>query len=87
AGVLALCLDDKGDYEKIEAGDILIVTGIHDAVAQGQDIAIRLEPKGIEIAAQHNMSPRQVEIFLAGGLINWFKARLADSGTGGADAA
>ncbi|MEE8084691.1 MAG: aconitate hydratase [Alphaproteobacteria bacterium] len=74
AGVLALCLDDADDFEAIEAGDILIVTGIHDAVAQGRGIAIRLADKGIEIAAHHNMSPRQVEIFLAGGLINWFRA-------------
>ncbi|MCZ6742303.1 MAG: aconitase family protein, partial [Alphaproteobacteria bacterium] len=74
AGVLALCLDDADDFEAIEAGDTLIVTGIHDAVAQGRGIAIRLADKAIEIAAHHNMSPRQVEIFLAGGLINWFRA-------------
>jgi len=87
AGVLALCLDDEDDYEKIEAGDIITVTGIHDAVVKGREIALGLAGKDIKIAARHNMSPRQVEIFLAGGLINWFRARFAGSGTGGADAA
>lgn len=87
AGVLALCLDDADDFEAIEAGDTLIVTGIHDAVAQGRGIAIRLADKAIEIAAHHNMSPRQVEIFLAGGLINWFRARFVDPDAGGAAAA
>jgi aconitate hydratase len=87
AGVLALCLEDEGDFEAIEAGDIITVAGIHDAVARGRDIALSLDGKNIEIACRHNMSPRQVEIFLAGGLINWFKDRLAGSRAGGADAA
>lgn len=84
AGVLALCFDDADDHALIEAGDIITVTGIHQGVAQGREIVIRLADKGIEIACRHNMSPRQVEIFLAGGLVNWFKARFADSGTAGA---
>jgi hypothetical protein len=29
----------------------------------------------IELAARHRLSPRQVEIMLAGGLINWVRAR------------
>ncbi|MDX1485057.1 MAG: aconitate hydratase [Alphaproteobacteria bacterium] len=87
AGVLALGLDDAADYEKIEAGDTLAVDGIHEAVVKGREIVLRLPGKGIEIAARHNMSPRQVEIFLSGGLINWFKARLAGPDAGGADAA
>jgi aconitate hydratase len=87
AGVLALTFDDEADYDLIEAGDRLAVAGIRDAVTSGRNVTVRLPEKGIEIAATHNMSPRQVEIFLAGGLVNWFKARLQNPGGAGADAA
>ncbi len=87
AGVLALVFDEAGDYDAIAAGDVLAVSGIREAVAGGRAVRLRIPAKGIEIAAHHNMTPRQVEIFLAGGLINWFKARLAGPGGAGADAA
>ena len=87
SGVLALCLDNEDDYEKFEVGDTLTVTGIHHAVALGRGVALGIAGKNIEIACHHNMSPRQVKIFLAGGLINWFKDRLTyprDCGTNAA---
>jgi aconitate hydratase len=82
AGVLPLTFADEADFEKIEAGDVLTVSGIHDGVAEGRDMAVTVAGKGTEIAARHNMSPRQVEIFRAGGLVNWFRARLTGPGAG-----
>ncbi|MFT5511055.1 MAG: hypothetical protein ACI89J_004155 [Hyphomicrobiaceae bacterium] len=38
-------------------------------------MTVRVTNKGLEIAAHCEMSERQREIFLAGGLINWFRAR------------
>ena len=87
AGILALCFDDEGDYEKLEADDVIKVTGIRDAVAKGREVTVHVPAKGLEIAAHHNMSPRQVEIFLAGGLINWFRPRLNNASAGGTAAA
>jgi len=87
AGVLALTFDNESDYDAIGAGDTLAVSGVRDAVAKGRSIAVTVPEKGLEIAATHNMSGRQVEIFLVGGLVNWFKARLRDPGGAGADAA
>ena len=87
AGVLALRLKDEGDYDKIEPGDVIAVTNIRAALAEGRDITLRIPAKGREIAARHHMSARQVEIFLAGGLVNWFRPRLKDPGAGGTAAA
>ncbi|MDH3241403.1 MAG: aconitate hydratase [Alphaproteobacteria bacterium] len=87
AGVLALVFEDEADFDAIGAGDMLAVSNIHDAVAKGRKVIVRVPGKGLEIPATHNMSERQVEIYLAGGLVNWFKARLRDPGGAGADAA
>ncbi len=75
AGVLPLRFSRPEDYDALEAGDTLEVSGIHDAVTTGKPLTVRVTNKGLEIAAHYEMSERQREIFLAGGLINWFRAR------------
>jgi len=71
AGVLALTFIDEADYERIEPGDYLQVTDLHNAVDGGRDIVVEVPSRGLHIMTRHSMSPRQREIFHAGGLINW----------------
>jgi aconitate hydratase len=71
AGVLALTFIDEADYERIEPGDYLQVTDLHNAVDGGRDIVVEVPNQGLHIMTRHSMSPRQREIFHAGGLINW----------------
>ncbi|HSR56095.1 MAG TPA: aconitate hydratase, partial [Alphaproteobacteria bacterium] len=87
AGVLPLTFEDEADFDAIAAGDTVKVTGIHDTVRAGREVVVRLRDQGRTIKTRHNMTARQVEIFLAGGLINWFKPRLGDPGGAGAYAA
>ena len=75
AGVLPLRFSQPEDYDALEAGDILEVSGIHDAVTTGRVLTVRVQNKQLEIEAHFELSERQREIFLAGGLINWFRAR------------
>lgn len=74
AGILALTFVDPGDYQCIAQGDVLIVRELRAAVQRGNAIAIEIEGKGT-VAARHQMSTRQVDILLAGGLINWVRAK------------
>ena len=74
AGILALTFADSNDYDRIAAGDVLVVRNLRSAVQQGNQIQIVIDGKP-PITAVHRMSPRQIEIFLAGGLINWMRAR------------
>ena len=73
AGVLALTFANADDYQRIDAGDVLIVRNLRTAVQRGNEIRVEIEGKA-SVTALHRMSPRQVEIFLAGGLINWMRA-------------
>jgi aconitate hydratase len=75
-GVLPLTFVNASDYDTISPGDILRVEGIHAAVRSGPEILVRNMTKTLAIQARHDLSERQVEVFLTGGLINWLKTRL-----------
>lgn len=74
-GVLPLTFADPADYDGLEIGDSVEITGVAEALAAGRDITATLRGKDT-IRLTHGLSPRQVEVLLAGGVINWLRARL-----------
>ncbi|MCH7472409.1 aconitate hydratase [bacterium] len=75
-GILPLTFAGPADYERIDQGDVLKISGIHDQVRAGQEVRLENTTKGESISAQHALSERQVGVLLAGGLINWMKERI-----------
>jgi aconitate hydratase len=69
-GVLPLRFRDPDDWERIEAGDQLRLEGLRDALPRGRALEVRNETRGADLGVEHACSPRQVEVLLAGGLIN-----------------
>jgi aconitate hydratase len=75
-GILPLEMVDEGDHDAIDVDDVLALDGVHDALAGGEEnLVLRNTTQGTEYAARHRLSPRQVEILLAGGLIPWLRDR------------
>jgi aconitate hydratase len=75
-GVLPLTFAGDG-YDAVEQGDVLVLEGIHEALANGEgQVAVRNETQGRHLAARHELSARQIDILLAGGLIHWMRQRL-----------
>src|SRR5919109_1319226 len=72
-GVLPLSFDDVADYDKVEQGDVLAFDDLRKAVSDGDRIVARNTTKGAEVVLRHDLSPRQVEMVLAGGLINVYR--------------
>ena len=68
-GVLPLEFTDPGDYEDIQQGDQLVLENARDVLAGGTQVTIRNARTGQDWQAHHRLSPRQVKIVLAGGLI------------------
>jgi aconitate hydratase len=73
-GILPLAFANEGDYDRIKANDVLEIPDVRDSVASG-DVAVRNVTQGYEFAARHNLSERQVEVLLEGGLLNYVKSR------------
>jgi aconitate hydratase len=80
-GVLPLTFADPADYDAIEQGDVVRLSGVHETLRSGRrEFGATLEAAGgarRTIALLHDLSPRQVDLLLAGGVINWLRRRLA----------
>ncbi len=75
-GILPLVLDDGPDYDRINAGDVLELPDVRDTIRGGQ-VTVRNTTQGYEFTARHNLSERQIEVLLEGGLLNYVKAHTA----------
>ncbi|WP_336491335.1 aconitate hydratase [Methylobacterium nigriterrae] len=75
-GVLPLTFVDPSDYDRLELGDVIEIADVAGALAQGPEIIANLRGGTDRIRLRHDLSPRQVEVLLEGGVINWVRARL-----------
>lgn len=69
-GILQLTFADEADYERIEDGDELAIDNVHQAVEQ-EIIVVKNVSKGYEFKTKCSLTPRQKEIVLSGGLLNY----------------
>jgi len=72
AAILPATFVNESDYDKLAQGDMIEVPALVNAVTAGKRLTLFVRSDR-EIAVEHALSPRQVEIYLAGGLINWLK--------------
>ncbi|MGE6258411.1 aconitate hydratase [Heyndrickxia sporothermodurans] len=77
-GVLPITFINEEDYNSLEQGDVLELEGIRKKIAQGNELTISVKGKNKEMKVKHLLSERQIDIILAGGLINWVKKRQAE---------
>ena len=73
-GILPLVFVDPADYDRIAQDDVLRIVGTVESLRQGKPITVVDATQGFEIQATSPLSERQVEIMLAGGLLNQIKA-------------
>src|SRR5690625_3931378 len=77
-GILPITFVNESDYDQLEQGDVLRLTGIRSKIQQGNELTVTVVHKNIEIPVQHGLSARQIDILLQGGLINWVRNRAAN---------
>jgi aconitate hydratase len=69
-GILPLTFKNPADYDKIEQDDVLELKNLRALSADKRDLTVRNVTKGIDIPLEHNLSPRDVNMILAGSQIN-----------------
>jgi aconitate hydratase len=77
-GVLPFTFADESDYDSIEQGDTLALSGMPEALRTGRELRLENRTKDTELTVRHGLSERQVEVVLKGGLINWMRERLKE---------
>jgi aconitate hydratase len=74
-GILPLTFINPGDWDEIVEGDVLRLPDISKAIRTGNEITVLNETDNETLLVRHTLSKRQVEMVLAGGLINLFRRR------------
>ncbi|MDT8409826.1 MAG: aconitate hydratase [Wenzhouxiangellaceae bacterium] len=75
-GILPLTFSRKTDYDDLRQGMKLKFTRLHDVLPSGNTIKAEVED-GNSLELEHQLSPRQLEIMLAGGIIHWRREKSA----------
>jgi aconitate hydratase len=76
-GIVPLTFQHADDYDSVNQGDRLELRGVLDGLRHGRPIVVHNATNGARFEVTHSLSPRQVRILLAGGLLRDIKARLA----------
>ncbi|MBK7091902.1 MAG: aconitate hydratase [bacterium] len=73
-GILPMTFVNAADYDKIKQEDVLEITGVRTALTAGNRLTVKNATQGYTFEAQFDLSPRQIDILLAGGQLNYTKA-------------
>ena len=76
-GVLPLTFAEPFDYEALAMDDVVEIAGIAAALISGINITASVNGKSLHL--RHDLSPRQIELLLQGGVINWIRERLGSA--------
>lgn len=69
-GILQLAFQDESDYDRIECGDELTIENVYEAVQQ-ETVIVSNATQGYSFNTRCNLTPRQRDIVLCGGLLNY----------------
>lgn len=72
AGILPCTFKNEADYDLIDEGDLLSLSGLKDAVESGS-LDLLDKTKGITVPLSLDLSDRAKDIITAGGLLNFTK--------------
>jgi len=71
SGIIPMTFANESDYDCIESGDELVLEDARSQIKNGRELVLRNITKNKDIPVKVALSERQVEIILAGGLLNY----------------
>ncbi len=67
-GIIPLIFESPDDYEKLQQDDILVIGRLQEQLDRGS-VTVTNRTQGYTFTARHELSPRQVRVIKAGGLL------------------
>ncbi|MBQ8782592.1 MAG: aconitate hydratase [Clostridia bacterium] len=71
AGIIPFTFKNSEDYDKISVNDELCLPRIRDVISNGKTAVLKNKTTGEEYELDYQLSERQVQIILAGGLLDY----------------
>jgi aconitate hydratase len=82
-GILALTFRDGADYDRAEVGQRWTLPNVREELRDGADeITVRLEDTGDEFKVTHDLAPKEREVLLCGGLLEFLRRTSEDRAAG-----
>ncbi|MFZ7136999.1 MAG: aconitate hydratase [archaeon] len=72
-GIVPLTFQTEADYDKIEQGDQIQIENIRESISQNQPLTVKNLTKNTQIKVYYQLSQRQQDIILAGGMLAYIK--------------
>jgi aconitate hydratase len=72
-GILPFEFEYADDYKNIAVGDVLKLENINEKTLTANKMMVSNNTKKMGIKIKHRLSERQIQVVLAGGMINYFK--------------
>ena len=69
-GILPLTFSDPADWERIDVNDTLVISDVRQSIEQGQGVTLFNQTQNHSIEVSFRLTDRQIEMILAGALIN-----------------
>jgi aconitate hydratase len=76
-GVLPLIFEDSKEYDQIQPGDVLALSGLHRALRSDAPLEIENVTRQRRFRVNHDLTQRELDSILAGGLTTWIRERAA----------
>lgn len=73
AGIIPMTFSDEKDYDRIEQADELKISNLKSQIAESSEITVENVTKGFEFKVKLELSQRQRDMLIAGGLLNYTK--------------
>ncbi len=74
-GILPLTFVTEDDYDSIDQGDKFQLPEVREGILTADELVVKNLTKGTEFKVRHDLTERQAQIILAGGLLNYTKAQ------------
>ncbi len=74
-GIVPLEFVNKEDYSKFSLGDEIEIPELTQRLQAGQEVVVINKTTGEQVVCKYNLTPKQVSVLLAGGLLNWIKKK------------
>ena len=77
-GILPLQFESPEDYEQVKQGDILVLQNLHERIRSGESFELFNKTRERRYRVRHFLSRRQVDMVMAGSLINIARKRVPE---------
>jgi len=71
SGIIPMTFENEADYDDVDMNDELVIENAREQIKNGSSIVVKNVTKGKDIKVNVSLSQRQVEMILAGGLLNY----------------